>query len=417
MLRWNCLCLLVLAALLVAGCGAKAPSTPTPQPLQIRFVYSSELLTPHYERLTQDFEATNPRFDVVLQASNPYSALGAVSNPADVAEVDQLGIVMLAQAGLLRPLEPLLQGSPQLRLETFYGGTIEALRWQGQLWGLPAGADPWMLYYNKDIFDSKGLSYPTNDWTWDDLLNATMRIADPTADPPIYGIIADMARADFVPLVYQNGGTLVDSLVDPRHVTFTDPATVEAVEWYVGLAINLGVMPTPEELRRQGGFDALVTGQRGAMWYGPLSERGGMAWGRQWPFQWGVVAPPGNRARMTLVTMRAYVLGAKSERIGPAWEWLQYLALHPSTSFDVPPIKEVAESDAFTASLGPDVAAATLEAMRIGHTIPATAWVGEVANWLGEALTAIFEGQMTAMDALTIVQERAETLLAQQGTG
>lgn len=402
-------------ALIATACNRAGPPTATPEPTVVRFVYEQGFLSAYYEELAAAFEAENPGVDVVLEAASPYSALQSQSSPADVAEIDQLSLALMAQAGLIRSLEPLLQESPDFDLGAFYEGAVNAMRWRGDLWGLPADVDPWVLYYNRDMFDTAGLEYPTADWTWDDLLTAAIQLSDPTDATPVYGLLLDLNRADFVPMVYQNGGTLVDNLVAPTTVTFTDPATVEAVEWYVGLSVSQGVAPTPRELRALGGFYDAVIGQRGAMWYGPLSDRGGETWGTKWPFAWGVVAPPGNRAEMTLITMRAYVMGAASEHTAASWAWMRYLAEHPATTRDVPPLVTVAESDAFRSALPEDVAVAARDAMAIGHTIPAATWVADIGGWLGEAMEAVYEGEMGVAEALQSVQAEAEELLAAQG--
>ena len=410
------LAVLAIASFLATGCGAAALPTATPEPLQIRFAYPLELQTAYYERLAAEFEAANPGVDVLLLEGNPYNALASPTSPADAAEVDQLAVAMLADSELLRPLEPLLQVSTDFDLGAFYEGTVQSLRYRGQLWGLPSDVDPWVLYFNKDLFDARGVAYPANDWTWDDLQAAAEQLADPTAEPSVYGLLTDVGRADFVPFVYQNGGSLVDSLVEPKAVTFTDLPTIEAVEWYAGLALNLAVAPTPTQLQSLGGFEAAVLGRRGAMWYGALSERGGLSWGSDWPFAWGAVAPAGNRARMTLLSMRAYVLGAKAEQTGPAWEWLRYLVLHPSTTFDLPPLKEASNSGALRSALGEEVYAAAQEALSIGHTIPLTPWIADVGAWLGQAMQSVFDERMTVEAALAVAQERADALLAEQGS-
>jgi len=405
----------VLVASVLVGCGPLARPTPTPEPVQISFVYSSEVMTPHYERLESDFESENPHIDVVLHVGNPYNALGATSQRADVAEIDQLGLAILAESGMIRSIEPLLASSPQLDLDDFYEGTFDSMRWHGELWGLPTDVDPWVFYFNKDLFDRAGVPYPTAQWTWDDMLNAAQRIADPTLDPPIYGIITDMNRADFLPLIYQNGGSVVDSLLEPKKFTFTDPATIEAVEWYVSLSLSYGVAPTPRELTRIGGFNRAILDQRGAMWYGSMSENGN-TWGVEWPFEWGVVPPPRNKQRMALLTLHACVLSSASQHPKLAWEWMTFVTMHPATSRGVPPLKTVAQSDAFRASHRPDVAQAALETMAIGRTIPATTWIDDVGNWLMQALTSVYEEQASVADALELVQGDAERLLDGQGS-
>ncbi|NPV09507.1 MAG: extracellular solute-binding protein [Anaerolineae bacterium] len=403
-----CLALLVV---IVAGCGLFASPTATPEPARITYVYPTNVLTPHFEALKSQFEADNPGVEVVLRSGNPYSALSGTGR-ADVVMVDQLAVASLAQSGLIRAIDPLVQDDLTLDVDAFYPGTLDALTWRGQLWGLPADVDPWVLYYNRDLFDAAGVPYPTNSWTWDDLLEAALQLSDPLANPPVYGLLLDMTRADFVPLVYQNGGTLVDSLVAPREATFTDPRAVEAIEWYADLALRHGVAPTPRELSQLGGFERMVVSQRAAMWYGPLTERGGDLSGARWNFQWGLAVPPGRVQQMTLLSMRAYALSSQSSEIRAAWQWLVFIANHPPVTLTVPPLKQALESGEFRSGHRPDVAEVAIRALEIGRTIPPTTWVDRVGVWLGEALQRAFSGEMPVAEALAQVQERAAPVIA-----
>jgi multiple sugar transport system substrate-binding protein len=52
--------------------------------------------------------------------------------------------------------------------ETNYGMRLANLKIDGKTYALSYRNDGWVLYFNKDIFDNNGVSYPTNDWTWDD---------------------------------------------------------------------------------------------------------------------------------------------------------------------------------------------------------------------------------------------------------
>jgi multiple sugar transport system permease protein len=67
------------------------------------------------------------------------------------------------------------------------GEVLDTGRAQGRVWAVPfAGALGKVLLYRKDLFDEKGLAYPTAEWTWDDLLEAAKKITEPKRG--IYGI-------------------------------------------------------------------------------------------------------------------------------------------------------------------------------------------------------------------------------------
>jgi multiple sugar transport system substrate-binding protein len=72
-------------------------------------------------------------------------------------------------------------------LGQFVPSVIEANRVDGKLMGLPWAVHAgWIgVYYNKAMFDKGGVEYPTNDWTYDDLLQTAQRLSDP--DNGVFG--------------------------------------------------------------------------------------------------------------------------------------------------------------------------------------------------------------------------------------
>lgn len=55
--------------------------------------------------------------------------------------------------------------------------------------GVPLGTNAWSMMYNKDILDSFGIEYPTDDMTWGDLNDFILKVneAGGTSDPRVYG--------------------------------------------------------------------------------------------------------------------------------------------------------------------------------------------------------------------------------------
>jgi multiple sugar transport system substrate-binding protein len=104
----------------------------------------------------------------------------------------------------------------------------------GQIYGVPKDKDNVCLVYNKEMFDAAGVSYPDETWTWDDLVEASATIYEVTKK---YGY---MAYADdqlgYWNFVYQAGGYILNE--DKTASGFTLPATVEAMEFYIGLQKN-----------------------------------------------------------------------------------------------------------------------------------------------------------------------------------
>ena len=104
----------------------------------------------------------------------------------------------------------------------------------GRMYGVPKDKDTVCLVYNKEMFDAAGVSYPDENWTWDDLTSASQAIYDATGK---YGY---MAYADeqlgYWNFVYQNGGYILND--DKTAAGFDQPATIDAMKFYIGLQQN-----------------------------------------------------------------------------------------------------------------------------------------------------------------------------------
>ena len=49
---------------------------------------------------------------------------------------------------------------------------LNAFSVNGKQYGVPGNFSNVVLIYNKDLFDQAGVAYPTDDWTWDDAMEA-----------------------------------------------------------------------------------------------------------------------------------------------------------------------------------------------------------------------------------------------------
>ena len=101
----------------------------------------------------------------------------------------------------------------------------------GTLYAVPKDKDTVALVYNKEMFDAAGVSYPDESWTWDDLTDASQKIYDATGK---YGYMAyGDDQLGYWNFVYQNGGYILNE--DKTQAGFTQPATAEAMKFYIGL--------------------------------------------------------------------------------------------------------------------------------------------------------------------------------------
>ena len=145
-------------------------------------------------------------------------------------------ILYYADFGILADLTDLYDGEdPNYYQEHFSEISIgNASGSDGRMYGVPKDKDNVLLIYNKEMFDQAGVSYPDETWTWDDLTAASQQIYDKTGK---YGYMAyNDDQMGYWNFVYQNGGYILDE--NNVYAGYTDPATVDAIKFYVDLQKN-----------------------------------------------------------------------------------------------------------------------------------------------------------------------------------
>lgn len=141
---------------------------------------------------------------------------------------------------------------------------IEAHLWNGKLYALPGNCGIDILYYNKKLFDEKGLDYPDETWTWQDFLKAAKKltIRDDRDRVIQYGCIIG---TKWLSLLLQNGGQLWNE--DRTRCIINSAEGREALKFWKNFYAKYKVSPTPLRARDQGKREPFIMG-RAAMYLG-----------------------------------------------------------------------------------------------------------------------------------------------------
>src|SRR5690242_5559490 len=196
---------LAASPLLIAACqalpDALRPPTPTPaEPRSLRVGWPSTAairtgLDLILLNLGSDFaperhlRLESVRIDVgsaawVPQLPSRYADAVKAMTPTNVPDLivtDGDLLSPLARAGLLRDLGPLLQDQDWYKPNDFYGNGLQAGQVRGKQMALPFSALVEILLYNQSAFQTRGVAFPTNGWTWDQLLTTAKALTTPSS--------------------------------------------------------------------------------------------------------------------------------------------------------------------------------------------------------------------------------------------
>ena len=216
---------LIFCALLLCGC---RPKGTTIQFASWGSKSEIEILKP----ILSEFEKQNPdiKVDFMHIPQNYFQKIHLLfaSNTApDVIFVNNLYLPTYANAGMLE----------EIKIENekdFYPQALKALSWNNKLYAIPRDLSNLVVYYNKDLFDKKGVSYPNSNWTLDDLLN----IAHKLTDKNTFGISFEEDPYYYMPYLLSNGGDILQ---------INSPQSQNALKFYSDLRKKYHVAPKKYE--------------------------------------------------------------------------------------------------------------------------------------------------------------------------
>jgi len=407
-----------LVAIPLAGCAAPAPPL---EPVTLTFAYP-DVDEEYYVELVQKFNEQDPHIAVELRPMHDDSPTDLSTGDVDVLVVAPWTLGELQAEGAILDLDPFIEEDKSFDLSDFYPGTVELLTLEGRTWAVPAGLNMLVTFYNRDLFDLHNLPYPDVGWTWDDFLSRAVEISDP--DAGIYGYVTSGTTSnppyfDAALFVYLHGGRLFDSLQAPTRATFDDPLTVEALQWYANLYHEYDVAPTPKEARSAFGgsqyafYDGMRKGQVG-MWFGGLSERGGMAWSVEWFINWGMAPLPRDVQLITQADVEGYAIYSQTAYPDACWEWITFLTRQMPSSAAyrlMPARRSVAESRMYEQLAGAEVARTARASMENAMLIAPRAF-GEFEDAMqvfAQAVARVVNEEATPAEALDEAQRLVES--------
>ncbi len=244
------------------GAEPAAQATPTPASgkLVVASFYPVDKVS-GWDGLVKRFKESHPNTDLEVQVTDWDNylpkLLGQVAggDAPDVCGIENSVLPQFAGKGILEVLNPLFDATPGFALKDFFPHLVDRYTMEGDTFGVPYDAQPaGLLFFNPALFDAAGLSYPTDKWTWNDLLAAAQKLTATSSDGTVerFGV----AMADWTYFLYTNGGLKVDDVRNPTKCLLDDPKAIEAIQFFVDMMHKYKVEPAPQTIQTMGGDSA-----------------------------------------------------------------------------------------------------------------------------------------------------------------
>ncbi len=355
-----------------------APTTPALSgTVRIGSWDSADALTP-FTNAIASFEAQYPGVKVELEDvpsgyGDKLLAEFASGTAPDIFQVGDGDVARFAAQGVFEPLDEYIagtKGSDPLDTSVFITAVADIGKVGGTTYLLTKDSSPLVLYYNKTLFDAAKVAYPTNEWTWADLVDAAQKLTVKDASGKItqWGIQLPDGWGDWVwvrgilPIIYQNGGDIISSDGKKASGYLDSDATVEALKWYTDLFLTEKVAPTKADVAALSGQDLFQTGKVAMMWTGvwPL---GGYI--KDTAMNFGTAQLPMGKQRANSICWAGFAMYSKGENKDAAWAFLRWIGAGPGAeefaNYALTDVKAIADkqgktTDPYYASVMADLA-------------------------------------------------------------
>ncbi|MBD2870579.1 ABC transporter substrate-binding protein [Paenibacillus arenilitoris] len=232
------------------------------------------------KQLIASFQKEHPNITVKMEII-PYAdyetkirtALAGKGAP-DVMGIDGPNVAAYAYQDAVIPLDDYFAKDGDL--DDIAKPVRDSLTYNDQIWAAPLNDASVAMFYNKKMFESKGVELPSKDpneaWTWEQVLDAARKINDPGkgvyAIDPAWGVGAGEGSA-FVkmPFIWQAGGEILSPDGGTADGYLNSPESKRAIEFFNSLYTEkLAAKELPPE--------AFETGKLGINVSGPWSIGG-----------------------------------------------------------------------------------------------------------------------------------------------
>ncbi len=412
------------------------------QKVQLRYMLWDQNQEEAYRASIEEFMRQNPDIEVTVELVewNDYwtklTTGMAARNLPDVFWGHAAYFSGFVARGALLDLKPYI-ARDEVDTSIYFQRLLDVWHYDGAQYGLPKDWDTIAIFYNKDLFDTAGVPYPTNGWTWNpqdggEFLRTLQLLTldeqgrnalDPDFDHTRivqYGfgdVAGSNMQAGWLNFVWMNGGTGVIDEPYGSNFVLDEPEAIEALQFWSDLVNKYHVAPPPE---------ATVAG--GTAWDLFTAERFALIPAGSWmltagrsieSFSWDVVGLPwGPKGRVSAFNGLAHNIYAHTPHKEEAWRLVKWLDGYESQKIVAqygtvfPAVESLV--DVFLESYAgrePENVSVYIELTENTGTWPMHVNWNEIFDTIGRELDLAFGGFMDVKAAIDSIRSQVTHLL------
>ncbi|MEF2965610.1 extracellular solute-binding protein [Paenibacillus sp. M1] len=216
---------------------------------------------PHYMHVLKEakesFERVHPNLNIIIQHAVDSFEMTRALDSDEAPDIIELGGFPAGNVDdLFIDLSPYAAEIAGLETD-WYSGLRKAIHYNGILPALPLEIMPPLIAYNRELFDRAGLAYPTDDWTWDDMVEIAKKLTLRNDRDQItqYGFEIGADIEWWEPFAMRNGGGYVSPDGSTAYGYVDSPATIEAFRKLIDAYRVHKIIRMPDQPAGMAGFE------------------------------------------------------------------------------------------------------------------------------------------------------------------
>ncbi len=389
---------LILMMFFISGCSKNPKENNT-----IKFSsWGSQSEITVLKKLIIEFEKENPDIKVELLhiPQNYFQKLHLLfaSNLApDVIFINNIYAPIYIKAGLLEDVGPYF--SEEIEKGTYLDNSIQCFSDKNNIYAIPRDLSNLVIYYNKDIFDKKGASYPKSDWTLNDLLKTAQKINGRDC----FAINFEEKSLYWLYYLESNGGGILSD--DSKQIILNSPKSIEALQFYSDIINKYKLAPSKAQVASMTSAQMFINGKLG------------MYLGGRWmvpkfreaiPFNWDVINFPASETNKVLIDSSGWAVSKSSKNKEGAFKLIKFLSSKRSieeftkSGLIIPARYDVASSETFLSkNQKPKNSKIFIDMIKNAKPTPTNEHYQQINDILDEALEPLFNGDKKADEVIT----------------
>jgi ABC-type glycerol-3-phosphate transport system substrate-binding protein len=308
------------------------------------------------------------------------------------------------------PLNAYFSGDSEIDIDDFYTGILDAYKIDGEIYGLPYDFGPYIIFYNRELFDKYKVPYPDDEMAYEDFLKRAKSL---TRDGN-YGFATLPNIDNIIPQLLCEGVEIINSSGELR---INSPQAAAAIQKVADLILVEKVAP-------------VVTDTGNTVWHLEAFQAGniGMVIDGPWTatrvkeycnFDAGVCMLYKSQKRMTSINGSGYGIYKNTKYPEEAYKALAVISSPASQKKladwgrALPSRASVRQGyyDANSEIAGIKLAVENSCNPSVGIPYYSTKKFQEVYSVINQNLMGVFSGSIKAQDAVGIIQSMGDSIL------